>query len=147
MSSFLVDQTAILESRSIREIRKQLTTILKGLFEIIKLTINSFSKLLYLTLFLLIVDAMNYMRKYYSDDSFDNDAVDGNLKAFWDKEKKEHLTPLRNWELNKKYHVARSLKISQDEAINIIWAFIPVLISITIIMSIRFADMTFASVM
>ena len=140
------EQTATLESRSISEIRKQLTTILKGLFEIITLTINSISKLLYLTLFLLIIDAMNYMRKYYSDDSFDNDAVDGNLRAFWNKNKKSHLTPLRKWELNGKYHVARSLKISQEEAINIIWAIIPVVTSILLIMSIRFADMTFASV-
>ena len=81
-------QKAELTSKGINEIRRKLTTILKGFFEIIKLTVNSMSKILYLTMLLLIFDAMNYMRKYYSDDSFDNNAIDGNLKSFWEKEKK-----------------------------------------------------------
>ena len=100
---------------------------------------------------LLIFDAMNYMRKYYSDDSFDNNAIDGNLKSFWEKEKKSSLTPLRNWELTSntyggKYHIAKSLMITYDETIGIILAFIPVLISASFIMAIRFADVSFATV-
>ena len=109
------------------------------------------SKILYLTMLLLIFDAMNYMRKYYSDDSFDNNAIDGNLKSFWEKEKKSSLTPLRNWELTSntyggKYHIAKSLMITYDETIGIILAFIPVLISASFIMAIYFADVSFATV-
>ena len=144
-------QKAELTSKGINEIRRKLTTILKGLFEIVKLTVNSISKILYLTMLLLIFDAMNYMRKYYSDDSFDNNAIDGNLKSFWEKEKKSALTPLRNWELTSntyggKYHIAKSLLITYDETIGIILAFIPVLISASFIMAIRFADVSFATV-
>ena len=144
-------QKAELTSKGINEIRRKLTTILKGLFEIVKLTVNSISKILYLTMLLLIFDAMNYMRKYYSDDSFDNNAIDGNLKSFWEKEKKSCLTPLRNWELTSntyggKYHISKSLLITYDEAIGIILAFIPVLISASFIMAIRFADVSFATV-
>ena len=103
------------------------------------------------TMLLLIFDAMNYMRKYYSDDSFDNNAIDGNLKSFWEKEKKSSLTPLRNWELTSntyggKYHIAKSLMITYDETIGIILAFIPVLISASFIMAIYFADVSFATV-
>ena len=109
------------------------------------------SKILYLMMLLLIFDAMNYMRKYYSDDSFDNNAIDGNLKSFWEKEKKSSLTPLRNWELTSytyggKYHMAKSLMITYDETIGIILAFIPVLISASFIMAIYFADVSFATV-
>ena len=144
-------QKAELTSKGINEIRRKLTTILKGFFEIIKLTVNSMSKILYLTMLLLIFDAMNYMRKYYSDDSFDNNAIDGNLKSFWEKEKKSSLTPLRNWELTSntyggKYHMAKSLMITYDETIGIILAFIPVLISASFIMAIYFADVSFATV-
>ena len=48
------------------------------------------SKILYLTILLLVYDAYYYLSCYYSDDTFDNMMVDGNLKQL----KREKLTPL-----------------------------------------------------
>ncbi len=70
-----------------------------------------------------------YLRKYTSDGQFDNMFVDGNLRRLWSGEEdsdeeegekgarggsaasggrqREKLTPLRRWELNEKYQVAR----------------------------------------
>ena len=136
-----------LDSKSIRQIRNKLKTILKGLFEVVKITVSSLSKVLYLSVLMIVFDAMNYMRKYYSDDSFDNVAVDGNLRSFWKTEGKPHLTPLRTWELKDKYQIAKSVKISKEEATNILLASIPTFIVIMFVLGIRFADITFATVM
>ena len=110
-----------LETSSISEIRERLKMILKGLFDVLKCSFHGFAKILYLSIFLVIVDAMSYMRKYYSDDSFDNKFIDGNLREFWKEENRPCLTPLRYWELKGKYQIARSAKLSKSEGYLIIY--------------------------
>ena len=77
--------------------------------------ITCLSKLMFLTICLLLFEAMDYMRKYDSDDSFDNVAIDGNLRDFWEKERKTPLTPLRNWELRDRYYMAASATLSKQD--------------------------------
>ena len=89
---------------------------------------------------------MNYMRMYYSDDSFDNDHIDGNIKTFWDDEKKSRLTPLRKWELKGSYSLAKSAKLSKTELNKIIMSSIPTIIMFTVFMAISGSDMTFYQV-
>ena len=52
---------------------------------------------------------------YSSDDSFDNKYVDDNLGRIWQVNGKEKLTPIRHWELNERYQISSSLKISKAE--------------------------------
>ena len=89
---------------------------------------------------------MAYLRKYYSDDSFDNKFVDNNLKRFWDEEEKPHLTPLRKWEMNQKYQYPISLKLSRHEIYIIAYYALPTLIAFTFAYAVIFVDAKFAEV-
>ena len=122
-------------------IRKKLQSVLGTFFKSVKNTMISLSKLLHLTMLLVIYDAMNYMRLYYSDDSFDNFYVDRALKRFWEKEEKPHLTPLRRWENREKYHHAKSAKLRRNEKISLVRSAIPTLILTTIMVVVRLTDM------
>ena len=135
-----------LESNSIAEIRRRLQNILKGLFEICKIVFTSLSKVMYLAVLLVIVDARTYMRKYYADDSFNNNFVDENLSKFWETERREVLTPLRIWELKKKYQISKSIKISKKEATKIFLSSIPTIFSAILVTLLCVADFSFTSV-
>ena len=135
-----------LEASSISEIRQRLQTILKGLFETLKCSYNSFAKLLYLSIFFVITDAMEYLRKYYSDDSFDNNFVDDNLKRYWDEENKPYLNPLRKWELDGKYQYPKSLKLSRSELYLIIYYTLPTVFASMFAFAVIFIDIKFAEV-
>ena len=145
MQSFL-DLADKLEASSISEIRQRLQTILRGLFETLKCTYNTFAKILYLSIFFVITDAMEYLRKYYSDDSFDNNFVDDNLKRFWDDENKPHLNPLRIWELDGKYQYPKSLKLSKSELYLIIYYTLPTVFASMFAFAVIFIDIKFSEV-
>ena len=138
--NFLIASGGVLAAKDIDQIRKKLTQILGIFFDQVKLTLTSFSKLLYLTLFWLVFDALNYMRRYYSDDSFDNACIDESLGQFWENNEKVPLTPLRYWELNEKYHYVTSAKLSLHEIKEMALHSIPTIIVATGIMAIRFSD-------
>ena len=89
---------------------------------------------------------MAYLRKYYSDDSFDNKFVDDNLKRFWDEEEKPHLTPLRKWELNQNYQYPISVKLSKHEIYIIAYYALPTLLAFTFAYAVIFVDAKFAEV-
>ena len=134
------------EASSISKIREKLKTILTQLFENLKCTYNTFAKILYLSILFVITDAMAYLRKYYSDDSFDNKFVDDNLKRFWDEEEKPHLTPLRKWELNQNYQYPISVKLSKHEIYIIAYYALPTLLAFTFAYAVIFVDAKFAEV-
>ena len=134
------------EASSISKIREKLKTILTRLFEKLKCTYNTFAKILYLSILFVITDAMSYLRKYYSDDSFDNKFVDNNLKQFWDEEEKPHLTPLRKWELNQQYQYPINVKLSRHEIYIIAYYALPTLIALTFVFAVIFVDAKFAEV-
>ena len=134
------------EASSISKIRENLKTILTRLFENLKCTYNTFAKILYLSILFVITDAMSYLRKYYSDDSFDNKFVDNNLKRFWDEEEKPHLTPLRKWELNQQYQYPINVKLSRHEIYIIAYYALPTLIALTFVFAVIFVDAKFAEV-
>ena len=99
-----------------------------------------------MSILFVITDAMSYLRKYYSDDSFDNKFVDNNLKRFWDEEKKLHLTPLRKWELNQKYQYPISLRLSRNELYIIAYYALPTLLALPFMYAVIFIDAKFAVV-
>ena len=142
----LLDLADKLEASSISDIRQRLQKILKGLFETLKCTYNTFAKILYLSIFFVITDAMEYLRKYYSDDSFDNNFVDDNLRSFWDEENKPHLNPLRKWELDGKYQYPKSLKLSKSEIYLIIYYTLPTVFASIFAFAVIFIDIKFAEV-
>lgn len=143
---FFQDMADKLEASSIRDIRERLGNILKKLFDVLKCTLRGVSKVLYLSIFLIVFDAMRYMQRYYADDSFDNKFVDGNIKEFWIDENKPPLTPLRNWELKDRFQIARSMKLSRSEGYRILYYTIPTLIALMLSLAIIFLDSQFTVV-
>ena len=127
-------------------IRKKLQSVLGTFFKSVKNTMISLSKLLHLTMLLVIFDAMSYMRLYYSDDSFDNFYVDRALKRFWEKEEKPQLTPLRRWENREKYHYTKSAKLRKNEKMSLVRSAIPTITLTTVMIVVRLTDMAFYKV-
>ena len=136
----------MLKSMDINVIRKNVQSVLGTFFKSLKNTMISLTKLLHFTMLLVIFDAMNYMRLYYSDDSFDNFYIDRALKRFWEKEEKPHLTPLRRWENREKYHHAKSAKLRKNEKISLVRLSIPLLILTTVVLVVRLTDIAFHKV-
>ena len=136
----------MLKSMDINVIRKNVQSVLGTFFKSLKNTMISLTKLLHFTMLLVIFDAMNYMRLYYSDDSFDNFYIDRALKRFWEKEEKPPLIPLRRWEDREKYHHAKSAKLRKNEKISLVRLSIPLLILTTVVLVVRLTDMAFHKV-
>ena len=86
------------------------------------------------------------MRRYYSDDSFDNSSIDGSLTQFWEKNEKVPLTPLRYWELKEKYHYVITAKLSLHEIKDMALHSIPTIIVATGIIAVRFSDIGLSEV-
>ena len=144
--NLFIANAGILAANDIEKIRKELTEILGRFFDQLRIWLTSLSKLLYLTIFLLVFDALNYMRLYYSNDAFDNASIDGNITRIWQKNGKVSLAPFRHWELKEKYQYATSAKLSGQEIKSIISNSIPTVIATTGIMAIRFSDLGFYKV-
>ena len=86
------------------------------------------------------------MRRYYSDDSFDNSSIDGNLTQFWEKNEKVPLAPFRYWELKEKYHHVITAKLSLREIKDMALHSIPTIIVAAGVMAIRFSDIGLSEV-
>jgi hypothetical protein len=63
---------------------------------------------------LLIIDAVRYLRSYYIDSSFDNKYISGTIRNFWYKKGMEPYK-LRRWEINKGYKSDFSAKFTRRE--------------------------------
>ena len=144
--NLFIANAGVLAANDIEKIRKELTEILGRFFDQLRIWLTSLSKLLYLTIFLLVFDALNYLRLYYSNDAFDNASIDGNIIRIWQKNGKVPLTPFRYWELKEKYQYATSAKLSGREIKRIVLSSIPTIIATTAIMAIRFSDLGFYKV-
>eukprot|EP00095_Tigriopus_kingsejongensis_P011211 maker-scaffold263_size232787-snap-gene-1.30 protein:Tk11211 transcript:maker-scaffold263_size232787-snap-gene-1.30-mRNA-1 annotation:"hypothetical protein LOTGIDRAFT_155733" len=137
-----------LKSNSIVDIRAKIIGILRNIFVLVQDYSNYLKKVFYLvSLFLVILDAFTYLQKYWSDDSFDNMYVDDNLRRLWRVDKKEKLTPLRNWELSEKYQMSSSMKISKKEAKRILIKAIPTMVFTSLTMTILVMDYALANLL
>ena len=75
--------------------------------------------------------------------------VDGNLRHLWksNPEKYEKLTPIRHWELNEKYQVSTSIKLSKVEGKRILMTAIPSIIFFVVTSLSLIADFALASLL
>ena len=105
------------------------------------------SKVLYITIIFVIIDAFQYQREYYIDDDFDNMMVDDNLRRKWKVEGEARLTPMRNWELKERYQKATSVTISNKEKAKMIRQSISTIIVTIIVVAIVVGDSVFTAVL
>eukprot|EP00092_Neocalanus_flemingeri_P006815 GFUD01007359.1.p1 GENE.GFUD01007359.1~~GFUD01007359.1.p1 ORF type:complete len:588 (+),score=120.96 GFUD01007359.1:118-1881(+) len=138
---------AEIDSSSIKEIRNTLKAIFKEVLKVGKLIANWWSKIFYLTIIFVALDAVKYQRQHFADDDFDNMLIDDNLKKAWRRDGKRKLTPLRKWEVKERYQIATSIRLSKKEAKKIVIESISTIMMTIIILGIVMADWVFTKVL
>ncbi|XP_059079797.1 protein sneaky-like [Tigriopus californicus] len=137
-----------IDSTSILELRGKIIGILRDVFEMVQSWTKHTKKIFYLvSLILVVLDAFQYLKNYWSDDSFDNLYVDNNLRRLWRDHGKEKLTPLRHWELNEKFQMSASVKISKREATRILTQSIPTMVFTAIVIAVLVTDFALANLL
>ncbi|XP_066918320.1 DC-STAMP domain-containing protein 2-like [Clytia hemisphaerica] len=122
------DFRQMLNAPNIREIREQIMNLLSNVFGFFRKYVTVLKKLcIVISLILLITISYCYLRNYYADDSFDNLFIDDNIKILWRKYPEEwpKLTPLRHWELDTKYQVSASVRLSKKDGKQILMRALP----------------------
>ena len=110
------DITKLFNAPSISDIRGKISNIIKDLFNSFQCYLAYIKKFCVLiSLICLTISAVRYLLNYYSDDAYDNKFVDDTLRNLWRYEGYEKLTPIRRWELNEKFQVTASIRLSKKE--------------------------------
>ena len=121
-------------------IKAQVSQVMTQVANVLKYTHLTGKMLTVISIILMIIDAVRYIRTYYSDSSFDNMFITDSVRKLWQDKRYKILTPLRHWELNDGYKVSNSPKFTKREFYKSIRHSFPTLIfSITAIIII-FAD-------
>ena len=132
---------------SIRNIIDRMRKTFADVMFLIKLIGKWWSKLLYMSVIYVIIDALDYQRGYYIDDDFDNMMVDDNLRRKWKVEGEARLTPMRNWELKDRYQKTTSLWISKTERRKMIKQSFPTIIVTIIVVAIVIGDWVLTAIL
>ena len=137
-----------INATSIKSIRDQMKALFNNLMDLCKLVVKYWSKIFYLTIIFVIVDAIKYQRGYYTDNDFDNKMVDGNLRNLWKEEGYRKLTPLRKWETEKEELLeSTSFKLAREEAKKLIVQSFPTILATVVIVGIIIVDQSFTRVL
>lgn len=136
---------AQMDGISVSELRRRLSEGLKYASKMIMIIFSWWSKIFYLSIIFIIRDSFTYMKRYYSDNSFDNELIDANLRKKWQIEGNEELTPMRNWELRERYKMSNNVKLTLKERKKIFVESIPTLLILVFIAGIIFVDWLFST--
>ena len=136
-----------IDASSLKNIRSRMKALFNNLMNLLKLIARYWSKIFYLTVIAVVVDAIRYQKHYYTDNEFDNKMVDENLKRMWTKNGLRKLTPLRNWEIKKQEaQMSTSLKMTSEELERLVTECFPVILSSVVFLGIVIIDFFFASI-
>lgn len=122
------------------ELKAQFSKVLIQVSRILKYTHLTGKILTMVSIILMIIDAVRYIRTYYSDSSFDNMFISRNVQKMWNEKGYKQLTPLRHWELNEGYKVKNSPKCTKGEFYKSIRHGIPTFIFIIVTIMIILTD-------
>ena len=137
-----------INASSIKSIRDQMKALFNDLMDLCKIIVKYGSKIFYVAIIFVIVDAIKYQRGYYTDNDFDNKMVDGNLRNLWKKEGYRKLTPLRKWETEKEEVLeSTSFKLAREEAKKLIVQSFPTILATVVIVGIIIVDQGFTMVL
>ena len=135
-----------IDASSIENIRSRMKALFDDLMNMLKSIARNWSKIFYLTILAVVVDAIQYQKHYCTDDEFDNKMVDGNLKRMWREDGLRKLTPLRNWEIKKQEaQMSTSLKMTREELQRLVTQSFPVILSSVVFLAIVILDFLFAA--
>ena len=120
----------LLKTSSVQHIRHKIMSLITNLFKAITKYMMTIKRcFLVLSMILLIAMAYNYLRQYLSDDAYDNHYIDDNIKRLWRlwPDTWPKMTPLRHWELEEKYQISASLRLSKIEWRRVLIKILPTL--------------------
>ena len=135
-----------IDASSLKNIRSRMKALFNNLMNLLKLIARYWSKIFYLTVIAVVVDAIRYQKHYYTDNEFDNKMVDENLRKMWRRDGLRKLTPLRNWEVKKQEaQMSTSLRMTSEELQRLVTQSFPVILSSVVFLGIVIIDFAFAS--
>lgn len=142
------DLKKLIKAPSVEEIRQKILRIVSNLFDKLREYLTILKKCFFLiSLLLLTIDSVQYLQQYYSDDSFDNQFIDNNIRMLWRHQGFEKLTPLRHWELDAKYQVSASPKLSSQEIKRIFVNAFPTIVISVVALFMIFGDYALAELL
>ena len=133
----------LLKTSSVQNIRHKIMSLITNLFKVITTYMMVIKRcFLVLSMILLIGMAYNYLRLYLSDDAFDNHYIDDNIKRLWRlwPDTWPKMTPLRHWELEEKYQISASLRLSKIEWRRVLIKILPTLSFSVVVVSTLLVD-------
>ena len=132
------------DASSIKNIREAMKALFNNLMNMFKLIARYWSKIFYLTIILVVVNAVRYQNQYYIDNDFDNKMVDENLTKMWMRNGLRKLTPLRKWEVKKQEaQMATSIKMTRSEIQQMVTQSFPTILAMVVIVGIILVDFAF----
>ena len=135
-----------IDASSIKQIRENMKALFNNLMNLCKLIARYWSKIFYLTVIAVVLDALRYQNQYYTDNDFDNKMVDENLKKMWKRDGLKKLTPLRKWEVKKQEaQKATSLKMTKEELQKLATQSFPVILATVVFLGIVIVDFAFTT--
>ena len=135
-----------IDASSIKNIREKMKALFNNLMNLCKLIASYWSKIFYLTVIAVVLDAIRYQNQYYTDNDFDNKMVDENLKKMWKRDGLKKLTPLRKWEVKKQEaQMSTSLKMTREELQKLATQSFPVILATVVFVGIVIVDFGFTT--
>ena len=102
------------------------------------------SKIFYLTIILVVVNAVRYQNQYYIDNDFVNKMVGENLTKMWMRNGLRQLTPWRKWEVKKEEaQMATAINMTRDEIQQMMTQSFPTILAMGVIGGIVLVELAF----
>ena len=135
-----------IDASSIENIRENMKALFNNLMNLCKLIAAYWSKIFYLTVIAVVLDAIRYQNQYYTDNDFDNKMVDENLKKMWKRDGLKKLTPLRKWEVKKQEaQMSTSIKMTRKELQKLATQSFPVILATVVFLGVVIVDFAFTA--
>eukprot|EP00111_Clytia_hemisphaerica_P016968 TCONS_00050321-protein len=141
-----LDLNRLLEAPNVEDIRFKILGTIKDVFKTILDYLFYLKKFfIVISLLLLTIDSVRYLKQYFTDNAFDNMFADDNLRRLWWENGNvfEKLTPLRRWEIEMKYQVTASVRLSKSEIQTMILKSLTAVIVIAISVFVILGDFAF----
>lgn len=130
----------MIKAPQMTKFKRQITKVISQVSQILQYAHLGAKSLTCISILLLIIDAVRYIRIYYSDSSFDNMFISDRVRKLWSEKGYKVLTPLRHWELNEGYKVRNSTKFTKKEFYKSLHQLVPTLVMSLIAIMVISAD-------
>ena len=139
------DIMEIIDASPLSQIIDELLKLIYRVIKMLEYVHYSGKFLTLISVTMMILDAIKYVRNYYSDSAFDNMFISENVRQLWWRKGYMDLTPLRYWEMNEGYKVKKSPKCTKREFYQTFRNLIPTLVFLVVTLIVIFTDVLLTS--